>query len=153
VALYEAKRLGKGRFAFFTTHASTAVNQFTLVQELRQALQSEALHALQPIFDLTDEHIVGFEALMRWHHRPAVDTSERLHSAAEQSELILELATRHSSSPGRPALVESTSDYASDLFVTVNLSAANFTTSTSSPPSSRRWPVRTSTRSFSARDH
>jgi diguanylate cyclase (GGDEF)-like protein/PAS domain S-box-containing protein len=130
VALYEAKRLGKGRFAFFTTTMhQQAVNQFTLVQELRQALQAGklAMH-YQPIFDLTDEHIVGFEALMRWHHpvRGWIPPNVFI-PAAEQSDLILELghfAIRQALAALRSW--ESTSVYASDLFVTVNLSARQF---------------------------
>jgi diguanylate cyclase (GGDEF)-like protein/PAS domain S-box-containing protein len=130
VALYEAKRLGKGRFAFFTTTMhQQAVNQFTLVQELRQALQAGNLTMnYQPIYDLTDEHIVGFEALMRWNHptRGSVPPNVFI-PAAEQSDLILELghfAIRQAISALRSW--ESSSRYASDLFVTVNLSARQF---------------------------
>jgi EAL domain-containing protein (putative c-di-GMP-specific phosphodiesterase class I) len=130
VALYEAKRLGKGRFAFFTTTMhQQAVNQFTLVQELRQALQAGNLAMnYQPIYDLASERVVGFEALMRWHHptRGWVPPNVFI-PAAEQSDLILELghfAIRQSIAALRSW--ESTSAHASDLFVAVNLSARQF---------------------------
>jgi diguanylate cyclase (GGDEF)-like protein/PAS domain S-box-containing protein len=130
VALYEAKRLGKGRFAFFTTTMhQQAVNQFTLVQELRQALQAGHLAMnYQPIYDLQDQRIVGFEALMRWNHptRGSVPPNVFI-PAAEQSDLILELghfAIRQAIAALRSW--ESSSKYASDLFVTVNLSARQF---------------------------
>ncbi len=130
VALYEAKRLGKGRFAFFTTTMhQQAVNQFTLVQELRQALQAGNLAMnYQPIYDLASERVVGFEALMRWHHptRGWVPPNVFI-PAAEQSDLILELghfAIRQAIAALRSW--ESTSAHASDLFVAVNLSARQF---------------------------
>jgi len=70
VALHEAKVQGKGRHVVFTPamHAH-AVSRFTLVQELRQALQSgEISMHYQPIVNLTTTRVVGFEALMRWSH-------------------------------------------------------------------------------------
>ena len=130
VALYEAKRLGKGRFALFTSSMhQQAVNQFTLVQELRQALQSGnlAMH-YQPIFELESGRIVGLEALMRWNHptRGWVPPDVFI-PAAEQSDLILDLG--HFAL--REAIVaakswKQQSDHANELFVTVNLSARQF---------------------------
>ncbi|MCU1363285.1 MAG: diguanylate cyclase/phosphodiesterase with and sensor(s) [Acidimicrobiaceae bacterium] len=130
VALYEAKREGKGRFVFFTpTMHQQAVNRFTLIQELRQALQAGDLSMhYQPIFELATTRIVGFESLMRWHHvtRGWVPPSVFI-PAAEQSELIRELgyfalrevvATAASWDAVRPD--------AKDLYVTVNLSARQF---------------------------
>jgi diguanylate cyclase (GGDEF)-like protein len=130
VALYEAKRLGKGRFALFTSSMhQQAVNQFTLVQELRQALQSGnlAMH-YQPIFELESGRIVGLEALMRWNHptRGWVPPDVFI-PAAEQSDLILDLghfALREAISAARSWM--QLSDHANDLFVTVNLSARQF---------------------------
>jgi diguanylate cyclase (GGDEF)-like protein/PAS domain S-box-containing protein len=130
VALYEAKRLGKGRFALFTSSMhQQAVNHFTLVQELRQALQTGnlAMH-YQPIFDLQSGRIVGLEALMRWNHptRGWVPPDVFI-PAAEQSDLILDLghfALRDAISAVRSW--KQRSEYASDLFVTVNLSARQF---------------------------
>ena len=130
VALYEAKREGKNRFVFFTpTMHQQAVNRFTLVQELRQALHAGDLSMhYQPIFELATTRIVGFESLMRWHHatRGWVPPSVFI-PAAEQSELILEL--------GYFALREAVAAAASwdalgldatNLYVTVNLSARQF---------------------------
>jgi diguanylate cyclase (GGDEF)-like protein/PAS domain S-box-containing protein len=130
VALYEAKRLGKGRFAHFTsTMHQQAVNRFTLVQELRQALQGGklAMH-YQPILRLTTGKIVGLEALMRWEHptRGWVPPNVFI-PAAEQSDLILELghfAIREAIAAA--STWEKESDLASELFVTVNLSARQF---------------------------
>jgi diguanylate cyclase (GGDEF)-like protein/PAS domain S-box-containing protein len=128
VALYEAKRLGKGRYALFTPSMHLqAVNRFTLVQDLRQALHAGELSMhYQPIVNLASAEIVGFESLMRWRHptRGWIPPSVFI-PAAEQSDLIVEL--------GHFALRESINAIsawrtlvAEDLFVTVNLSARQF---------------------------
>jgi EAL domain-containing protein (putative c-di-GMP-specific phosphodiesterase class I) len=130
VALYEAKRLGKGRyFNYVPGMHHQAVNRFSLVQELRQAVASRdlAMH-YQPIVRLSTNEVVGFEALMRWHHaeRGSVPPGVFI-PLAEQSDLILEL--------GAFALHESivaagewgrAKDSLSEPYVTVNLSARQF---------------------------
>jgi diguanylate cyclase (GGDEF)-like protein/PAS domain S-box-containing protein len=131
VALYEAKRLNRGRFSMFTPSMhQQAVSHFELVQELRRALQTGDLSMhYQPIVDLDSTHVVGFEALMRWQHpeRGWVPPSSFI-PLAEQSDLIIEL--------GHFALtqaVHAASDWrATDKtdgalpYVTVNLSAHQF---------------------------
>jgi diguanylate cyclase (GGDEF)-like protein/PAS domain S-box-containing protein len=125
VALYEAKRVGKGRFTLFTPSMhQQAVNRFTLVQELRQALQQGelAMH-YQPIVKLDSGEIVGFEALMRWSHatRGWVPPDVFI-PAAEQSDLIVDLGFFAISE----AVNAARSWDADNLFVTVNLSARQF---------------------------
>jgi diguanylate cyclase (GGDEF)-like protein/PAS domain S-box-containing protein len=125
VALYEAKRVGKGRYTLFTPSMhQQAVNRFTLVQELRQALQAGELSMhYQPIVKLDSGELVGFESLMRWPHatRGWVPPDVFI-PAAEQSDLIIDL--------GYFAINESIkaacSWSADDLFITVNLSARQF---------------------------
>ncbi len=130
VALYEAKRLGKGRhFVYVPGMHHQVVNRFSLVQQLRQAIPAGelAMH-YQPIVHLESTEVVGFEALMRWCHPdrgwvpPVVFIP-----LAEQSDLILEL--------GRFALHEAitaashwtlSGDSLSEPYVTVNLSARQF---------------------------
>jgi diguanylate cyclase (GGDEF)-like protein len=94
VALYEAKREGKGHFVVFESSMhQQAASRFALIQELRHALQGGELSMhYQPIVDLVTTDIVGFEALMRWRHpqRGWVPPSVFI-PLAEQSELILEL--------------------------------------------------------------
>jgi diguanylate cyclase (GGDEF)-like protein/PAS domain S-box-containing protein len=94
VALFEAKRAGKDRHVVFQAGMDLqAVSRFELVQELRQAFQAgEISMYYQPIVDLTTTAVVGFEALMRWHHpeRGSVPPIVFI-PLAEQSDLILEL--------------------------------------------------------------
>jgi diguanylate cyclase (GGDEF)-like protein/PAS domain S-box-containing protein len=130
VALYEAKRQGKGHHVLFTTGMhQQAVSHFALVQDLRQALTSgEISMHYQPIVDLTVTGVVGFEALMRWQHpeRGWVPPSVFI-PLAEQSDLILELGAfaLHeavtAASSWSPAHGETSAPY-----VTVNLSAHQF---------------------------
>jgi Amt family ammonium transporter len=128
-ALYEAKRNVRGHHVVFTpTMHQNAVSRFSLAQELRQAFNAGdlAMH-YQPIADLTSNEVVGFEALMRWHHpdRGWVPPDDFI-PLAEQSDLILELG----SFALRESILEA-SKWASRSslhrpYVTVNLSAHQF---------------------------
>jgi diguanylate cyclase (GGDEF)-like protein/PAS domain S-box-containing protein len=125
VALYEAKRVGKGRYTLFTPSMhQQAVNRFTLVQELRQALQAGELSMhYQPIVKLDSGELVGFESLMRWPHPTRGWVPPDLFiPAAEQSDLIIELGYFSINE----SLKAARSWGADDLFITVNLSARQF---------------------------
>jgi diguanylate cyclase (GGDEF)-like protein/PAS domain S-box-containing protein len=130
VALYEAKREGKGNFVLFTPSMhQQAARQFTMVQELRKALEAGQISMhYQPIVELATQRVVGFEALMRWLHpeRGFVAPHDFI-AVAEQSDLIIELgrfalrtaiqtATTWQTLPGGET----------GPFVTVNLSARQF---------------------------
>lgn len=70
LALYEAKRAGKGQAQIYRPfmHAA-ALEQLELEADLRVALERGelALH-YQPLFRLADGELVGYEALLRWDH-------------------------------------------------------------------------------------
>jgi diguanylate cyclase (GGDEF)-like protein/PAS domain S-box-containing protein len=68
-AMYHAKDSGRGNFQFFTQHMNVAAQQrLSLENSLRRALDQEEfeLH-YQPLYDLRDRSITGFEALLRWN--------------------------------------------------------------------------------------
>jgi diguanylate cyclase (GGDEF)-like protein len=70
VALYAAKRDGRGTFRFFARemHALATERQI-LERDLRNALAGDQLKlAYQPIVDSVTEEVVAFEALLRWQH-------------------------------------------------------------------------------------
>ena len=70
LAMYTAKRLGKGRVERYQDgmHAN-AVQRLELEAELRRALERDELVAhYQPVIDLASGAIVGAEALVRWPH-------------------------------------------------------------------------------------
>ncbi len=69
-AMYEAKRAGRNRFAFYTTElAQRARTRLVVEQGLRRAIvQRELFLHYQPIVHLADFRVLCFEALARWHH-------------------------------------------------------------------------------------
>ena len=114
-AMYYAKDSGRGNFQFFTQHMNVAAQQrLSLDNALRRALENREfeLH-YQPLFDLKDRSITGFEALLRWNPPGGemVMPAEFI-SAAEESGLIVPLGewvlreafrqARNWQSPGRP---------------------------------------------------
>ncbi len=69
-AMHRAKSAGKGRYEMFDSsmHAK-AVHRLTLETDLRRALERMEFRLnYQPIVSLTDSRLMGFEALIRWHH-------------------------------------------------------------------------------------
>jgi diguanylate cyclase (GGDEF)-like protein/PAS domain S-box-containing protein len=130
VALYEAKRQHRGNCALFTRDLhQRAASRFELTQELRHAVQAGELSMhYQPIVDLATSDVVGFEALMRWHHpvRGWVPPNVFI-PLAEQSDLIVELGAFALDEAVTAAHSWQRTSATSDLpFVTVNLSAHQF---------------------------
>ncbi|TQL04501.1 bifunctional diguanylate cyclase/phosphodiesterase [Cellulomonas sp. SLBN-39] len=67
-ALYRAKAAGRGRTEVYDASMELATAT-TLQRELQQAVaQGELVVHYQPIVDLSDVHVVGYEALVRWQH-------------------------------------------------------------------------------------
>jgi diguanylate cyclase (GGDEF)-like protein/PAS domain S-box-containing protein len=69
-AMYVAKRSGGGRYELFDAELHAAVaNRLTLECDLRAVeLGVEMTLSYQPLVDLRDGHVTGFEALLRWNH-------------------------------------------------------------------------------------
>ncbi|MEK6744389.1 MAG: EAL domain-containing protein [Nitrospirota bacterium] len=71
IAMYEAKSKGRSRHEFFDTkmHASI-IDRLQLESDLRIAVEHPAGFLLhyQPIMDLKEHRLIGFEALVRWRH-------------------------------------------------------------------------------------
>jgi EAL domain-containing protein (putative c-di-GMP-specific phosphodiesterase class I) len=70
IAMYMAKRRGKGRYEVYESGMSQSmVERLELLADLQHALEREefALH-YQPTIDLHDGRMVGMEALVRWRH-------------------------------------------------------------------------------------
>lgn len=70
IALYEAKRHGRGRAVRYAPGMIEAVaERHALEHDLRLALAEQQFHLVfQPIMTLSDDTIVGYEALIRWQH-------------------------------------------------------------------------------------
>jgi len=91
-ALHRAKQRGKARYEVFDIEMHLkAKNLLHLVNDMRQALQrQEFLLHYQPIINLADGTVQGFEALVRWLHpvRGMVSPGEFI-PEAEESGLII----------------------------------------------------------------
>ncbi|WP_083100529.1 putative bifunctional diguanylate cyclase/phosphodiesterase [Pseudophaeobacter leonis] len=94
LALYEAKRGGRGLVEVFHEDLETEIKRKALLEsELRQALSQGDI---QPVYqvqtDLKNGEIIGFETLARWHHRQlgTISPAEFI-PIAEDSGLIREL--------------------------------------------------------------
>jgi EAL domain-containing protein (putative c-di-GMP-specific phosphodiesterase class I) len=90
--MYRAKANGKERFEFFNERLrKQVVTRFEIETDLRKAIDGQQLIVhYQPIVSALDQHIRGFEALVRWNHpeRGLIPPGEFI-SVAEGSELIV----------------------------------------------------------------
>ncbi len=70
IALYSAKRAGKGRVAFFTSALEAEIRRRTAIEQaLREPTIQDSIDlAFQPIIDLQTMELASFEALARWRH-------------------------------------------------------------------------------------
>ncbi len=91
-AMYHAKDSGRANFQFFTQHMNVAAQQrLALENSLRRALDQQEfeLH-YQPLYDLRDRSITGFEALLRWNTPDGEMVAPgQFITAAEESGLIV----------------------------------------------------------------
>ncbi len=70
VAMYRAKRDGRNNYRFFTAEMqASSARSLQLENALRHALERNQLELhYQPQISLSDNRIIGAEALLRWHH-------------------------------------------------------------------------------------
>lgn len=94
IAMYEAKRAGKDRFARYTqTMHNHLSDRLTLETALGQAVPDNQLMLyLQPRVDAYTGYLCGFEALLRWQH-PVMGlvSPDRFIPLAEETTLIIEI--------------------------------------------------------------
>jgi diguanylate cyclase (GGDEF)-like protein len=112
VALYEAKRRGKGQFCFFDpSMRETLRRRRTLARELERAVMEDELTVVyQPIVALEDCRPVALEALVRWNHpeRGLVPPAEFIAFAEETGavvqigEIVLERVAEQAADLGVP---------------------------------------------------
>jgi diguanylate cyclase (GGDEF)-like protein len=92
LAMYRAKAAGKGRCQLFDAEMhARALDRLRLERDLRAAVsRGEFLVHYQPIVQLQDDRITGFEALVRWEHpeRGVLQPGEFI-DIAEQTGLIV----------------------------------------------------------------
>ena len=133
-ALYEAKNLGKNRYAFYSKAlTSRAEHRFKVEQCLREAIEKEQLSlAYQPQIDAASGKIISVEALSRWYHPQLgqvppvefIETAERIGMIPQLTEWVLHTACKQlaswnaaSSRPIRLAVNISPSHFLEEGFV------------------------------------
>jgi diguanylate cyclase (GGDEF)-like protein len=94
LALYKAKRAGRGRHRFFEAGMETSLHERRELEiDLRRALALKQfeLH-YQPFLDVSTDVVIGFEALLRWKHpvRGNVPPLSFI-SVAEENGLIIKI--------------------------------------------------------------
>ena len=124
LALYRAKELGRGTYCFFEESLNRrAQERRQLESDLRNAIRTGQLELhFQPLFDLEQDRIGSFEALMRWHHpeRGLISPVEFI-PVAEETGMIVEM--------GAWALREACAQAATwpaDVRIAVNVSSVQF---------------------------
>ncbi|TAY98627.1 EAL domain-containing protein [Rhizobium leguminosarum] len=127
-ALYKAKSNGRGTLCFFESAMdANRQERRKLELDLQQALENSQFEIYyQPQVDAASEQVVGFEALLRWHHpeRGLVSPAEFI-PLAEETGLIVPI--------GEWVLRQACRDAAgwpADIGVAVNLSPLQFRSQT-----------------------
>jgi len=128
IALYHAKEAGRNRSIVFEPAMRTDLERrVELLRDVRAAVAADEFTLFyQPVVDIRERRVVGFEALMRWlHPEQGVLTPVRFMAAFDDQELSLRL--------GDLALEQSMSQMRSWLDqgvdfgrIAVNISAAQF---------------------------
>lgn len=129
LAMYRAKSLGKCRSAIFSkTMHRMAVKRLHLENDLRKALQKNELEMYyQPIIEAKTKMLVGFEALLRWHHsqRGLISPAEFI-PLAEETGLIVDIGEWVLTTACLQNRLWQSSPFKDALFMNINLSPRQF---------------------------
>jgi diguanylate cyclase (GGDEF)-like protein/PAS domain S-box-containing protein len=125
LALYEAKNLGKDRYASFVpVMHEQAMDRLQLTADLRRALDAHELVVhYQPIVDLRSQEVLGVEALVRWQHpQRGLLPPAQFVALAEETGLVVPMGRQVLSEALRAVAGWQRAD-APGLLASVNLSA------------------------------
>jgi len=127
IALQHAKRMGKNKVEVFNKKMTDRRgHRYTLEADLRHDIgRGEIEIAYQPIAQVSDLKIAGFEALARWQHpRLGLLSPYEFIDIAEESGLIVDLGNYVlEESAHHLAAWQHLSNWAEPLFVSVNVSS------------------------------
>jgi diguanylate cyclase (GGDEF)-like protein len=94
IAMYRAKAAGKAQVVVYDSAMGAEAGEVARLQsDLASAAERDQLYLLyQPVIDLADDRVVGFEALVRWRHPElGVLAPDRFIPLAEETGLIVPL--------------------------------------------------------------
>lgn len=96
IAMYKSKDTGKNKFTLFDSKMEEELNRNTLINEiLRTAIENKNIYIqYQPLYELSSNNIIGFEALMRIRNDRLGNISPmEFIPIAEESGMIIELSS------------------------------------------------------------
>lgn len=97
LALYASKSSGRGRLTLFHSRLRAEAQQRgSMIRMARQAIEDELIVPYyQPKVDMRTGRILGYEALLRWHHpRTGVQPPSSIAAAFDNAEIAVELTER-----------------------------------------------------------
>ncbi|STQ89352.1 two-component system response regulator [Iodobacter fluviatilis] len=127
-AMYEAKRQGKGRVCAYSSDLVENVRtRLNLEQGMHGALQrNEFVLFYQPVIDLYESRLMGFEALIRWNHPEfGLLPPDKFISIAEDTGLIESIGS-WVLDQAAAQIKKWAQQGRQDLFMAVNVSARQF---------------------------
>ena len=124
MAMYGAKEEGRGSYRFFNQSMENALRaRLTLEEDVRGAVAAHAIQPhYQPLMQLAENRLVGFEILARWHHAVRGDVEPEVFiPIAEKLGLIGELTyflLRRACLDAR--------DWSPEITIAINISPVHF---------------------------
>lgn len=94
VAMYQAKKMGKNNFRYYTSDLTNALfEKVETLADIRRAIKNEEFTLFyQPQFDLATDTVVGAEALARWEHPiKGLIFPDSFITLAEESQFIIQI--------------------------------------------------------------
>lgn len=128
ISMYQAKERGRNNHQFYSDEMNEqALARQVIEASLRQAMvQNEFFLVYQPLFDIANHAIIGFEALIRWRHPQHGDMlPPQFIDVAEETGMIIsigEWVLRTACRQARQWL----NDGSEGLRISVNISACQF---------------------------
>lgn len=124
IAMYEAKKLGRNQYHFYTEELNDSVQKIiSLTKDMKEALEKNQYELYyQPKVDIKTSKIVGAEALIRWNDpKKGLISPNDFIPLAEENDFIKEL--------GKWIITEAISQYVKwrkeniDITIAINISA------------------------------
>ena len=128
-AMYEAKNRGRGTYNFFSNEISSRIDErLKLSNDLRHALEYSELELFyQPQIDLSDNKIIGVEALLRWNHPTKGYISPlKFLAIAEEEGMILDIGRMVIAQACTQLLFWRSAGITNDLSMSINVNSQLF---------------------------